>query len=74
MNAKDYRHSIAEAKHSGKTINGKEYALGLHRTQSENEVWYGYALDADSHQLVAEALGDSESDLRQNLAEAIRGD
>jgi hypothetical protein len=28
----------------------------------------------DSHQLVAEALGDSESDLRQNLAEAIRGD
>ena len=74
MTARNYRHFVAEAKHSGKTINGKRFALGLHRTQDENEIWYGYALDADSHQLVAEALGDSESELRQKLADAIRGD
>jgi len=74
MNARNYRHFIAEAKHKGKTSNGKQFALGLHRTQDENGTWYGYALDADSHKLVAEALGESETELQQKLADAIRGD
>jgi hypothetical protein len=71
-NANNYRHFVAEVKDSDKTIEGQRYALILHRIQDEDRKWYGYAVNADSRQLVAEALGATESELRQNLADEIK--